>query len=70
MKNSLKKIGYRLSATLLLLTFFQTIVRADDGKTASSGSMSTAGIIGGFLLIVALVVLPAFKGARKTAAQK
>jgi len=68
MKNLLTKAGYKLSALLLFLTVSQTAVWAEDGKTAGAGSALSGGqVVGLVALLIAVVIIPAFKGSRRIA---
>lgn len=68
MKSLLKKSGYKFVATAILLVFFQTAVLAEDGKSSpSNGALSSGQVITFLAILLAIVVIPAFKNGRKIA---
>jgi hypothetical protein len=66
MKNLIKVTSYTL-ATALVMVLSQVSAFAADG-TANSSSLSGAQVIGGFALLIAAILIPTIKSARKARA--
>jgi hypothetical protein len=66
MKNLLKATSYTL-ATALAFVLSQTSALAADGN-ANSSSLSAGQVIGGFVLLIAVILIPTMKSARKAKA--
>jgi len=65
MKKLLKIAGYKLFALVLVLTTFQFSALAEGGKADQSSSLSGLQVVGLVALLIALVIIPAFKSSHK-----
>jgi hypothetical protein len=66
MKNLLKATSYTL-ATALVFILSQTSALA-EGTTQNSSTLSFGQVIGGVLLLIAVILVPTIKSARKAKA--
>jgi len=65
MKKLLKNAGYKLFAIVLALTVFQFSALAEGGKVDQPSSLSGLQVVGLVALLIALVIIPAFKSSHK-----
>ena len=65
MKKLLKNAGYKFFAIVLALTAFQFAALAEGGKADQSSSLSGLQVVGLVALLIALVIIPAFKSSHK-----
>jgi len=65
MKKLQKIAGYKLFALTVLLTAFQFSALAEGGKAEESSSLSGLQVVGLVALLIALVIIPAFKSSHK-----
>ncbi len=65
MKKLLKAAAYVL-ATVLAFTLTQSTALAAGGSTGNESTLSGAQVIGGFAILVLVILLPILKSSRKT----
>jgi hypothetical protein len=66
MKNLLKATSYTL-ATALVIFLSQTSALA-EGTTQNNSTLSFGQVIGGVILLIAVIIIPTIKSARKAKA--
>lgn len=70
MKKSILKNSYKLLATVTMLSCFQSAALAKAESFTGISAQSPVNVIVFVLLIIGLLVLPAFKGSQRTNSHK
>jgi uncharacterized protein (UPF0254 family) len=66
MKNLLKATSYTLATALVI--FLSQFSALAEGTTQNSSTLSFGQVIGGVILLIAAILVPTIKGARKAKA--
>jgi hypothetical protein len=70
MKNFMKAIGFMLATLLLVIASQATVLAESNGNQTESSSLSSGQIIGGFAILLFVMLLPLVKTGRKAIAHK
>lgn len=69
MKKLLLSAGYKLFALTVLFVTLQFSALAEGGPTNEANSLSAVQVVGWVALLIALIIIPAFKSSRRLAAK-
>jgi len=70
MKNSLKAIRLVLATLLIVVASQANLLAADNGDAGASAGLSAGQIVGGFALLLLVILMPLAKSSHKAIAHK
>lgn len=70
MKTFLKAIRFMLATLLVIIASQATVLAQSNGNQPESSALSVGQIVGGFAVLLIVILLPLVKAGRKAIAQK